>query len=192
LAADPGGYSDPLPEYLLNEAAIRSAGAGAVCKGDGGDPGRLLCCVPAADILAAVHVVVLSRISNERVCHSAEKAFYVKERPKAGFARLSHCVVLQSENSSNQVGWLPSGGRTSARAGRYLGAFPERLLPREGGGFFRCLTGSTSGGIAFSNHLSRGRDGFGPVFRSSSRSRPSTKRAASSKLILRPIISASN
>jgi hypothetical protein len=39
--------------------------------------------------------------------------------------------------------------------------------------------------------LSRGSDGFGTVFRSSSRSRPSTKRAASSKLILRPIISAS-
>jgi hypothetical protein len=88
--------------------------------------------------------------------------------------------------------FLPRALRMSARTGRYLGALPDRLLPREGSGFFRRLIGSISGGIAFSSHLSRGRDGFGPVFRSSSRSRPSTKRVASSKLILRPIISASN
>jgi hypothetical protein len=55
----------------------------------------------------------------------------------------------------------------------YLGALPDRLLLCEAGCFFRSLMGSISGG-AFSNHLSRGRDGFCPVFRSSSRSRPST------------------
>jgi hypothetical protein len=67
----------------------------------------------------------------------------------------------------------PVAFRISVRAGRYLGALP-RLLRREGDGFFRSLIGSISGGIGSSNHLSRGSDGFGTVFRSSSRSRPST------------------
>jgi hypothetical protein len=105
---------------------------------------------------------------------------------------LAHPTPHRGGVAQQSARFFAAGFPDEREAGRYLGALPDRLLPREGGVFFRCLIGSISGGIAFSNHLSRGRDGFGPVFRSSSRSRPSTKRVASSKLILRPIISASN
>jgi hypothetical protein len=68
----------------------------------------------------------------------------------------------------------PEGLSMKVTARRYLGALPDRLLLCEAGCFFRSLIGSISGGIVFSSHLSRGKDGFAPVFRSSSRSRPST------------------
>jgi hypothetical protein len=74
----------------------------------------------------------------------------------------------------------------------YSGALPGRLLPRARRAFFRAVAGSLSDGIGFSKHLNRGSEGLGRALRSDSRSRPSTNRAASSKVILRPIISTSH
>jgi hypothetical protein len=76
--------------------------------------------------------------------------------------------------------------------GLYSGTLPGRPPRRAGCGFFRELAGAVSGGIGFSKHLNRGSEGLGRTLRSGSRSRPSTSRTASSKVILRPIISASH
>jgi hypothetical protein len=130
LAADPGRYSDPLPEYLVNGAAIRPAGTGAVCKGDGGDPGRLLCCVPVADILAAVHVVALSRISNERGLPLGGKGLLRQRASISRFARVEPgWMAPEWRPNEREGGALSRGlaGPAAATGGRRLFSLPDGL-----------------------------------------------------------------